>query len=432
MSRENPRPTALQSVSLDRRQFSTAAAASATALTMAPAMSRAQEATPAMEAPASGVQIEVLASGLLDPRFVAVDGDTIYFTEAGSGGDLEVFEPAGEGTPAPVSPISRRGMTGKLSSIGPDGTVTAIVDDFMSYTFGENGEVVGAAGVALDGAGKAYVAVGSPGPYVGVIDLTGEEGIVVEVDLATGEKRTVANLVEYEIANNPDPMAIDSNIYGIAVLDGVAYVSDAGGNDILAVNIASGEISTLAVTGGLDAPFLPPTGNPMRGGEMQIDSVPSGLKVSSDGRLFLGYVSGGPFPPGISRIDAFSVDGQMTTVATGLTMVTDVAFGPDGQLYACVMSSNLLANGPGQIVRVMADGAHMVVVDGLMLPNGIAFDAAGNLIATHKASFALPGGGEVVRITGVIDEPGTPFTLPEMTMPAGGPPEGAPAATPAG
>lgn len=428
MSRENQRPSALQAVSLDRRQFSAAVAASATVITASTAVSRAQEATPA-PAGTGGVQIEVLASGLLDPRFVAVDGDTIYFTEAGSGGDLEVFEPAGEGTPAPTAPISRRGMTGKLSSIGPDGTVTAIVEDFMSYTFGENGEVVGAAGVALDG-GKAYVAVGSPGPYVGVLDLTGEEGVVVEVDLASGEKRIVANAIEYEIANNPDPMAIDSNLYGIAVLDGVAYVADAGGNDLLAVNIASREISTLAVTGGLDAPFLPPTGNPMRGGEMQIDSVPAGLKVSPDGRLFLGYVSGGPFPPGISRIDAFSVDGQMTTVATGLTMVTDVAFGPDGQLYACVMSSNLLANGPGQIVRVMADGAHMVVVDGLMLPNGIAFDAAGNLIATHKASFALPGGGEVVRISGVTEAAGTPFTLPEMTMPEGGPPEAA--ATPAG
>lgn len=429
MSRKNQRPSTLHAVSLDRRQFSAAAAVSATALAASSVVTRAQDATPA-PAGAGGVQIEVLVSGLLDPRFVAVDGDTIYFTEAGNGGDLEVFEPAGEGTPAPAAPISRRGMTGKLSSIGSDGTVTTIVDDFMSHTFGENGEIVGPAGVALDGAGRAYVAIGAPGPYVGVIDLTGEEGVVVEVDLASGEKRIVANAVEYEIANNPDPMAIDSNLYGLAVVDGVAYAADAGGNDILAVDLASGDISTLAVTGGLDAPFLPPTGNPMRGGEMTIDSVPSCVKVSPDGRLFVGYVSGGPFPPGISRIDAFSLDGQMTTIATGLTMVTDVAFGPDGQLYACVMSSNMVANGPGQIVRVMADGAHMVVVDGLMLPNGIAFDAAGNLIATHKTSFAFPGGGEVVRISGVTEAEGTPFTLPEMTMPGGGPPEAA--ATPAG
>lgn len=412
MSRERNVHSALDA-SLDRRKFSVAAAASAAAITSTTVATRAQDATPAADMAASGVQMEVLASGLLDPRFVAVDGDTIYFTESGNGGDLEVFENPGEGTPAPAMPISRRGLTGKLSSIGPDGTVTTIVDDFMSYSFGENGEYVGASGVALDGAGKAYVAVGSPGPYVGAIELTGEEGVLVEVDLATGEKRIVANLAEYEIANNPDPMSIDSNIYGVAVADGMAYVTDAGGNDILAVDIATGEISVLAVTAGLEAPFLPETGNPMRGGELAIDSVPSGIKLASDGRLYVSYVTGGPFPAGLSRIDAFSMDGSMETIAGGLTMVSDIAFGPDGQLYACVMASDMINNGPGQIVRVMADGAHMVVVDGLMLPNGIAFDANGDLIVTHKVSFGMPGGGELVRMSGVTDEPGTPFVLPE-------------------
>lgn len=400
-----------RSISLDRRTFSVGAAASAAAISTSTALTRAQDATPAPGAPEAAPGMEVLASGLQDPRYVAVDGDTIYFTESGTGGDLEVFEIPGEGTPAPAIPISRRGLTGKLSSIGPDGTVNVIVDDFMSYTFGENGEIVGAAGLALDGAGKAYVAVGSPGPYVGVIELTGEEGVLVEVDLATGEKRIVANLAEYEIANNPDPASIDSNVYGVALGDGTAYVTDAGGNSILAVDIATGEISTLAVTGGIEAPFLPETGNPMRGGERTIDSVPSGARLASDGRLYVGYVTGGPFPAGLSRIDAFSMDGAMTTIAGGLTMVSDVAFGPDGQLYACVMSTDLINNGPGQVVRVMADGAHMVVVDGLMLPNGITFDANGDLLLTHKVSFGIPG--ELVRIAGVTDEPGTPFTLPE-------------------
>lgn len=426
MSRENR--SRLASISMDRRQFTAAAAASAAAVTTTAALTRAQDATPAPDVPASGVQMEVLATGLLDPRFVAVDGDTIYFTEAGSGGDNEVFEMPGMGTPAPASPISRAGLTGKLSSVAADGTVSVIVDDFMSYTFGENGEIVGAAGVALDGAGKAYVAVGSPGPFVGVIGLSGEEGILVEVDLATGDKRTVANLVEYEIANNPDPMAVDSNLYGVAVREGVAYVTDAGGNDILAVDIAAGTITTFAVTGGVDGPFP----NPNRQGEMQLDSVPTGIKLGPDDRLYHGYLTGGPFIPGLSRIDAHSLDGTVESVGAGLTMVTDVAFGPDGHLYACVMSSDFLNMGPGQIVRVLADGAHMVVVDGLVAPNGMAFDSAGNLIITHKVSFAMPGGGELVRISGVTETAGTPFVVPEFVMPEGGPPaEGEPEGSPA-
>ena len=113
--------------------------------------------------------------------------------------------------------------------------------------------------------------------------------------------------------------------------------------------------------------------------------------------------------------------------------MTDVAFGPDGHLYAGVMSSDFLNQGPGQIVRVMADGNHLVVVDGLLFPNGMAFDASGNLIITHKVSFAIPGGGELVRISGVTEEAGTPFVAPEFVMPEGGPPaEGEPEGTPAG
>ena len=98
--------SSLASVSMDRRHFTVAAAASAVAVSTTTTLSRAQDATPAVESPASGVQIEVIASGLADPRFVAVDGDTIYFTESGTGGDLEVFEMPGMGTPAPATPMS--------------------------------------------------------------------------------------------------------------------------------------------------------------------------------------------------------------------------------------------------------------------------------------------------------------------------------------
>src|SRR5690606_17525129 len=181
--------------------------------------------------------------------------------------------------------------------------------------------IVGAAGVAIAD-GKAYVTVGAPGPYVGVMNLTGEEGALYEVDLATGEKRVVADLAAYEIENNPDPVAIDSNLFGVAVRDGIAYVVDAGGNSILAVDIASGEISTFAVTGGLEAPFLPESGNPMRGGEMEIDSVPSGIKVGTGDRLYVSYVTGGPVPPRLPPSDASTIDGQQGTAEAGLTKVS--------------------------------------------------------------------------------------------------------------
>jgi uncharacterized cupredoxin-like copper-binding protein len=408
MPQESPR--------LSRRQFSAATAAAAVTATAATRITpgAAQEATPAGAATpvAPQVQIEVLATGLQDPRYLAVDETGVYFTEAGVGGDTQVMETPAPGTPAASEAISMFGYSGKLSRLDADGTVTVVADGFSSYTFGANGEIVGPAGIALDGSGKAYIVTGAPGPFVSHIELTGDENALFEIDLASGESRRIAELSTYEIEVNPDPATIDSNLYGVAVHEGIAYIADAGGNDILAVDIASGEISTFAVPGGFDAPFLPETGNPNRGGDLAIDSVPSSIKVGPDGRLHVTFVTGGPFPVGFSPMEAYTLDGEKETYATGLTMVTDLAFSSDGTAYAVIMSSDFINNGPGKVVRVAPDGAHLVVVDNLQLPNGIAFDADDTMYLTHKVSFGLPGGGELLRITGATTATGTLLTPP--------------------
>lgn len=389
-------------ISLNRRTVSKATLASLAAL-KAGTMVRAQDATPVDNgaSPEAGGAPEVLATGLLDPRFIVIDGDNVYFTESGTGGDEEIFTVAGEGTPEAGEMISMSGHTGKLSVLSAtDGSITEIVSDFRSYTFGDHGEIVGAAGLALDGAGTAYVAVGAPGPFVGDMNLTGEEGVVYKVDLASGEKEVIADLVTWEIEQNPDPIAIDSNLYGADLLDGMLYVADAGGNTIISVDVESGEVTTFAITGGLEAPFLPPEGNPMRGGEMAIDSVPSCVVVGPDDRLYVSYVTGGPFPAGFAPVDAFSADGTEERVAEGLTMVGDLAFDSSGRMYASIISTNFIEQGPGQVVRIEADGSLTPVLDGIPVPGGIAFDAADNLYVLVFSAVA-PDGGQLWRVNGV-------------------------------
>lgn len=414
---------------LNRRTMvggSIATAASLTALGRA----AAQDATP-MAGSASpeadgGINLEVLLTGLADPRFLAVDGDDILFTESGTGGDQPLFLVPGEGTPEPNDPISMFGKTGKLSRLSPDGTVTEIVSDFQSYTFGAAGEIVGAAGVAVDGQGSAYVAVGAPGPFISQMPVTGEEGVVYKVDLATGEKEVVADILQYELANDPDPMTLDSNLYGLEILDGVAYVADSGANAIFAVDTAAdNELSVFAVTGGLEADFLPPAGNPLRGGAMEIDSVPSCVIAGPDGRLYVSYVTGGPFPTGFSRVDAYSADGTFETVATGLTMVADIAFSSDGTMYVCEISTDFVKQAPGRVVRVGPDGSLVAVLDGLVMPNGMVFDAQDNLYLVTNSS-VVPGGGNLNRVTNVTSYAGAPVT--QVTQAAVG--DATPAASP--
>lgn len=364
----------------------------------------AQDASPVPSGPppmAEGVAMEVLLEGLLDPRFIVADGTDVYFTESGTGGDASLFIPSGPGTPEATAPVSMHGPTGKLTKLGADGTVTEIVSDFHSYTFGDHGEIVGAAGLALDGAGGAYVAVGAPGPFVGMMERAGDEGVVYKVDLATGEKTIVADLLQWELDNNPDPAAIDSNLYGAGLLDGVLYVCDAGGNDIMAIDTATNEVSTFAVTGGLPAPFLPDSGNPARGGAMEIDSVPSTIQPGPDGRLYVSFVSGGPFPAGIVPVNAYSVDGSMETFAEGLTMVVDLAFDSMGRLYASMLSTDFINQAPGQIVRIEEDGSQTMIAVA-PIPGGIAFDAEDNLYAVIFSAVA-PTGGSLVKYTGVAN-----------------------------
>lgn len=404
---------------LNRRALAASGTAAAVSLKLGSSL-RAQDATPIASDAATGTVAEVLLTGLADPRFIVIDGSDIYFTESGTGGDEDIFLNTSEGTPEPTEPISKAGKTGKVSKLAADGTVTAIASDLMSYTFGANGEIVGPAGLALDGSGAVYVAVGAPGPFVADLPRTGEEGVLVKIDIASGKRSVVADLIEWEITNNPDPVTIDSNPYGIDLLDGIVYIADAGGNSILAVDTASGELSTFAVPGGLAAEFLPESGNPGRGGARELDSVPSGVVTGPDGRIYVCYITGGPFPAGLAPVDAFSPDGTVERVVEGLTMTADIAFDSAGTMYASIASTDMINGGPGQIVRIEADGSQTVVVDGLALPAGIAFDENDNLYVLNKSS-VIPGGGELIRYSGVTASPdgsGTATTPSTAATPA--------------
>jgi len=396
---------------VNRRTFTGGIAVSAAALALGNRFVGAQDASPAAGTTPDGVTVETVASGLNAPRYIAVDGDTVYFTESGKGGDSAVFATPAAGTPAAADPISQRGYSGKLSAIAADGTVTAIVEDFLSYTFGANGEIVGAAGLGLDGNGKAYVAVGAPGPNVSEIELTGDEDAIYEIDLATGEKKLLANTAPYEIENNPDPATVDSNLYGAAFADGKFYVADAGGNTVYVVDVATSELSVFDITGGVEAPFLGEAGNPLRGGAAEIDSVPGPVAVGPDGAIYVGLVTGGPFPAGLAPIYSYSPDGTRSVYASGLTMVGGLAFASDGTLYATLISSDFVTGAPGLLVRVGADGNHTVILDDLIVPAGIAFDADDTLYLANKST-GFTDGGEILKYTGITAVEGYAFAVP--------------------
>ncbi|CAN5367850.1 hypothetical protein BH09CHL1_BH09CHL1_14560 [soil metagenome] len=372
-----------------------AIAALAAPLAFSP-VANAQESTPAGAPPAVSIPngCTVVASGLYNPRYVAVDADgSVYVTEAGHSGDTPIFATPGAGTPVAADPVTTAGTSGQVTKIAADGTQSVLTTGLSSITFGT--EVVGPAGIAISN-GKIYVATGGPGPMTPAVAPIAGANSIISIDPATGEATVLSDIGAYEVSTNPDPNAIDSDLYGLSAgADGSLYVADAGGNVVYKVNAADGTFAPLAVIPGL---AMEGFSNPLRGGAAEIDPVPTSVYAAADGTVYVGLLSGAPFAPGTAKVQAIAADGTVSDFVNGLTTVVDVTASPNGTLYASQLSTNFTGAAgpePGQIVRLNADGTSTPVAGGLFLLNGIAFDTDGSfyaVIGTTAPADAPPSG----------------------------------------
>jgi len=333
---------------------------------------------------------------LANPRFAVVSDGIVYVTLSGSAGDQPIYASPEPGTPAAAEPSSMYGDSGSVIAINADGTVSTVAVGLPSFTFGT--EVVGAAGIDVAN-GIIYVATGGAGPATGNVPAVAGRAALWSIDIVSGEMNIVADLESHEKEANPDPYHIDSDPYGLVVgTDGMVYVADAGGNDILKIDPSTGEVSTLAVIPGLPGQME----NPDRGGAMEIDAVPTGLALAPDGGLYVSLLSGGPFFPETAALMHVAMDGTVSTVASGLTMLGDVTVAPDGSVYVVSMSDNFIdpaGPAPGSIVKINEDGSNSPVIGGLPFPGSIAFDADGNGYITAMVSLpaGTPPGGMVLK-----------------------------------
>lgn len=383
-----------------RSRVSTAiAAAGISTLLIASNIALAQDATPVGEPPvfAPPPGCEVYVDGLYNPRYIAFDDDdNLFISEAGDAGDEPQYAPAGEGTPESTEALSMFGNTGQVTVMTVDGSRSILTAELPSYSFGT--EVVGPAGIDVAD-GIVYLAIGGPGPGTAIIPPAQYRDTVISINASTGEITQLADIGEYERTTNPDPNAVDSNLYGLAMgNDGLIYVADAGGNTVYTVDPATGEITALAVI-----PGVPMEGfeNPSRGGAQEIDPVPTGLTAAPGGGVYVGQLTGGPFPPGAASINKVDAAGNVSTTATGMTMITAVETAPNGQIYAVQISENFLEDPPaaGSIVKIGAFNQPFPVLGGLPIPNDIAFDSAGNLyvVIMTTAPMGTPPGGMVLK-----------------------------------
>lgn len=318
----------------------------------------------------------------------------------------------------------------------------ANADDFSGPLFGmataPNGDILVAdvtAGVYVDD-GDPYLMNAVPGltdiSAIGRGSLWGSKtwsgpGIAGEpavLRISNGRVRTLANLWEFELANNPHPGPPESNPFDIQALGGeAALVVDAAANDLLWVD-DEGHVEWLAVfpdalasTDNLKNLLgCPESGAPLCALPPSIPAqpVPTSVAIGPDGWYYVGELKGFPAPVNESRIwrvapwahqaqCGSSPDCQLVFDG-GFTSIIDLAFGPDGLLYvvefdeASWFAIEVLGIVTGSTINACDVSALNCyeVAGGIPIVSAITFDKDGSLWATQNA--LIPGLADVVQI----------------------------------
>jgi DNA-binding beta-propeller fold protein YncE len=190
----------------------------------------------------------------------------------------------------------------------------------------------------------------------------------------------LASLGDFEERHNPDKRDDDCDPFDLAVRDGYAYATDAGANDLLRINLASGELTLYGLFPQFPNPLYDsqqPTGFQNR---PERDPVPSGITVGPDGALYVALMTGFPFPQGHSgiwRLEDLNHNGnvldpgEMKKVVEGLSSAISVAFDAKGTMYTSEYSLDFQKNAPGRICRIRDGKCAVTITDKVISPTGI-------------------------------------------------------------
>jgi hypothetical protein len=358
-------------------------------------------ATPAAHA----AKVRVVATGLDSPRHLAFGskGD-LFVAESGRGGSGPCF--AGpEGGPACV------GATGAVTRISRTGRQSHWVTGLASFANSpSNTDAIGPHGIAVRGAHDVLVTNGGPtepadakGNPISRDTLAAQDpvadlfGRLLRVP-RLGSVRRIADVWGFERASNPDAKlgnpAVDSNVVDVLPLRRGYVIADAGGNAIHTVS-RSGKLSALTIFANRTVP------NPMGGGNVPMQAVPTSVVRGPKGNYYVGQLTGFPFPPGGANVYRVNPrTGKARVFASGFTNVMDLAFGPRRTLYVLEIDANGLLNqgDEGAIFAVDRKGRKRQIAlpaGALPAPGGIAVRRGALYVTTNAGS---PGTGRVVRI----------------------------------
>jgi hypothetical protein len=364
----------------------------------------------AAPASARGLDVDVIADGLDNPRHVAVakNGD-VYVAEAGEGGN-HATAPSCFDSAEGFACTGRTGAVTRISRHGQE----RVVSGLASFAPESGDSAIGPHGVFADGNDVYFTNGGPTGPTRG-----GPRNIVLRDPTLVSEDpisalygrlfklrrnggiRPIADAWAFERTFNPDAVVgndlIDSNPVDVLEDRGRFVIADAGGNSVLRTN-RRGRLEVLSLFPNVltaRPPFAPQA--------IPMQAVPTGVVKGPDGFYYVSQLTGFPFPPGGAKV--FRVDprtGDYTTFASGFTNIMDLDFGDDGTLYVLEIDTDSLVppgTTDGGLWTVSRRGtARKVALPAgtLTMPGGIAVGRHGKLYVSNRS--VEKDFGEVLRI----------------------------------
>ncbi|MBU7583837.1 MAG: ScyD/ScyE family protein [Nostoc sp. TH1S01] len=375
---------------------------------------------------ADAASFSVIADGLNNTRGLSFGADgNLYITEAGTGGNG-----------ACVPPVSGQGgalcygTSGRVLKI-ENGQTKPVLTGLPSIALADGTGAGGVRDIQFSAAGKPYILVGyGADPTFRDRNLGNTVlGKIITPDFKSNSWTTVADLANYELANNPDRGDINSNPLGFFI-DGERIVTvDAGANDLLSVNTDGSNLQALTVfpQDTLTNPVFPPTGTPSNEpgqvptptepppSQIAIQAVPSSVVKGPDGAYYVSQFTGFPFPEGGAKIYRVGTDGTTTVYADNFTQLTDLEFDAAGNLYALQYANQSAWKGnfAGSLIKIAADGTRTTILsgDGLESPNALAIGSDGAFYISNRSD--RPGQGQIIRVENQqsVPEPTSTFSL---------------------
>ncbi|MEH2117277.1 ScyD/ScyE family protein [Nostoc sp.] len=344
---------------------------------------------------AEAASFSVIADGLNNPRGLTFGPDgSLYVTEAGTGG-------SGACVPSPSAAGQSLcyGTTGAVTKIG-NGTQERVLTGLPSLALPDGTDTAGPHDIKFDASGKPYIAVGyaSDPTFRATLGKT-DLGKIITANFNTNSWTSVADLANYELANNPDQGDLISNPFSL-LLDGNNIIAvDTGANELLSVGTDGSNLKAIATiprqtltnpvfpTGASSSPF-------------EIQAVPTNVAKGPDGAYYISQLTGFPFPEGKAKIYRVGSDGQPTVYTDGFTQLTDLAFDPEGNLYALQYANQSLWKGnlDGSVIKIATDGTRTTILNGngLDSPTGLTIGADGAIYVANRGD--SPGLGQVLKI----------------------------------